>query len=98
MTKSVRLDTSAGPIHIELDEVKAPLSTQNFLDYVKANNVVPEIVSWHSLPGDPVANVLIADHTLRRRHRRSPPWDRRVAGSRGPRAARARAYGRASSR
>ena len=35
MTKSVRLDTSAGPIHIELDEVKAPLSTQNFLDYVR---------------------------------------------------------------
>jgi len=35
MPKSVRLDTSAGPIHIELDEVKAPLSTQNFLDYVR---------------------------------------------------------------
>ena len=35
-----------------------------FLDYVKANNVVPEIVSWHSLPGDPVANVAAANSTL----------------------------------
>ncbi|MGW0846745.1 beta-xylosidase [Streptomyces sp. NPDC002787] len=25
-----------------------------FLDYVKANNVEPDIYSWHSLPGDPV--------------------------------------------
>ncbi|QLQ34935.1 RICIN domain-containing protein [Micromonospora robiginosa] len=35
-----------------------------FLDYVKANNVVPDIVSWHSLPGDPVANVATANQTL----------------------------------
>ena len=35
-----------------------------FLDYVKANDVVPDIVSWHSLPGDPVANVSAADTTL----------------------------------
>ncbi|WP_310742366.1 ricin-type beta-trefoil lectin domain protein [Microbispora sp. H13382] len=35
-----------------------------YLDYVKANNVVPDIVSWHSLPGDPVANVATADSTL----------------------------------
>jgi peptidyl-prolyl cis-trans isomerase B (cyclophilin B) len=35
MPKTVQLDTSAGPIRIELDEVKAPLSTQNFLDYVR---------------------------------------------------------------
>jgi hypothetical protein len=35
-----------------------------YLDYVKAGNVVPDIVSWHSLPGDPVANVAAADTTL----------------------------------
>ncbi len=35
-----------------------------YLDYVKANNVVPDIVSWHSLPGDPVANVATANTTL----------------------------------
>ena len=35
-----------------------------YLDYVKANNAVPDIVSWHSLPGDPVANVAAANTTL----------------------------------
>ncbi len=35
-----------------------------YLDYVRANNVVPDIVSWHSLPGDPVANVAAADASL----------------------------------
>ncbi|HUS16434.1 MAG TPA: RICIN domain-containing protein, partial [Chloroflexia bacterium] len=35
-----------------------------YLDYVKADNVVPDIVSWHSLPGDPVANVANANTTL----------------------------------
>lgn len=35
-----------------------------YLDYVKANNVVPDIVSWHSLPGDPVANAAAANTTL----------------------------------
>ncbi|MEV0348372.1 RICIN domain-containing protein [Nonomuraea sp. NPDC050680] len=35
-----------------------------YLDYVKANNAVPDIVSWHSLPGDPVANVATANTTL----------------------------------
>ncbi|GIH66638.1 RICIN domain-containing protein [Microbispora siamensis] len=38
-----------------------------YLDYVKANNVVPDIVSWHSLPGDPVANVATADTSLNSR-------------------------------
>ncbi|MEU6415285.1 ricin-type beta-trefoil lectin domain protein [Microbispora sp. NPDC046933] len=38
-----------------------------YLDYVKANNVVPDIVSWHSLPGDPVSNVATADTTLNSR-------------------------------
>jgi hypothetical protein len=48
-----------------------PSSTHAFwnqyLDYVKANNVVPDIISWHSLPGDPVANVAAADTTLNSR-------------------------------
>jgi hypothetical protein len=35
-----------------------------YLDFVRANNVVPDIVSWHSLPGDPVANVATANSTL----------------------------------
>jgi len=35
-----------------------------YLDYVKANTVVPDIFSWHSLPGDPVANVAAANTTL----------------------------------
>ncbi|GAB3891202.1 RICIN domain-containing protein [Kibdelosporangium lantanae] len=35
-----------------------------YLDFVKANNVVPDIVSWHSLPGDPVANVAAANSSL----------------------------------
>ena len=35
-----------------------------YLDYVKANNAVPDIFSWHALPSDPVANVVAADTTL----------------------------------
>ena len=35
MSKTVEMETSAGTIHIELDEEKAPLSAQNFLDYVR---------------------------------------------------------------
>jgi hypothetical protein len=35
-----------------------------YLDYIRANNVVPDIISWHSLPGDPVANVAAANATL----------------------------------
>ncbi|GAB3982141.1 beta-xylosidase [Plantactinospora veratri] len=27
-----------------------------YLDYVRANNVVPDIISWHNLPGDPAAD------------------------------------------
>ena len=34
MTKTVQLDTSAGTIRIELDDVNAPESTRNFLAYV----------------------------------------------------------------
>jgi hypothetical protein len=29
-----------------------------YLDYVKANNVVPNIVSWHDLPGDPATDAV----------------------------------------
>jgi cell division septation protein DedD len=35
-----------------------------FLDYVKANNVVPNILSWHALPGDPVAQASAANAAL----------------------------------
>ncbi|MCW5612537.1 MAG: peptidyl-prolyl cis-trans isomerase [Rubrivivax sp.] len=35
MSKTVRMDTSAGSITIELDDEKAPLSVANFLSYVK---------------------------------------------------------------
>jgi peptidyl-prolyl cis-trans isomerase B (cyclophilin B) len=38
MTKNVQLETSAGTIRIELDDEKAPLSTANFLQYVKAGH------------------------------------------------------------
>jgi peptidyl-prolyl cis-trans isomerase B (cyclophilin B) len=34
MTKTVEMQTSAGTIRIELDDVKAPVSTANFLSYV----------------------------------------------------------------
>ncbi|MPY60614.1 RICIN domain-containing protein [Streptomyces spongiae] len=36
----------------------------NYLAYVKANNVAPDIYSWHELPGDPVTDVGRADSTL----------------------------------
>ena len=35
MTKTVRLETSAGPMTIELDDAKAPESVANFIDYVE---------------------------------------------------------------
>ncbi|WP_107463902.1 RICIN domain-containing protein [Streptomyces sp. MA5143a] len=35
-----------------------------YLNYVKANNVAPDIYSWHDLPGDPVTDVARADSTL----------------------------------
>jgi len=34
MSKFVQMDTSAGTLRIELDDVKAPVSTANFLAYV----------------------------------------------------------------
>jgi peptidyl-prolyl cis-trans isomerase B (cyclophilin B) len=38
MSTLVQLDTTAGTIRIELDAEKAPLSAQNFIDYVKAGH------------------------------------------------------------
>ena len=38
MTKTVELTTSAGTIRIELDDVKAPASVANFLEYVNAGH------------------------------------------------------------
>jgi peptidyl-prolyl cis-trans isomerase B (cyclophilin B) len=38
MTKTVLMETSAGTVRIELDDVKAPLSTANFLEYVKSGH------------------------------------------------------------
>jgi peptidyl-prolyl cis-trans isomerase B (cyclophilin B) len=35
MTKTVEMQTSAGTMTIELDDEKAPISVQNFLDYVR---------------------------------------------------------------
>jgi len=34
MSKFVKMDTSAGSLRIELDDIKAPLTTANFLAYV----------------------------------------------------------------
>lgn len=48
-----------------------PSTTQawwnQYLDFISANNVVPDIISWHSLPGDPVTNVAAANTTLNSR-------------------------------
>ncbi len=38
MTKTVELQTSEGAIRLELDDVKAPASTENFLAYVRAGH------------------------------------------------------------
>jgi hypothetical protein len=38
-----------------------------YLDFIRSTNTVPDIISWHSLPGDPVANVAAANTTLNSR-------------------------------
>ena len=38
MTKTVNLTTSAGVVRIELDDVRAPLSVENFLSYVRSGH------------------------------------------------------------
>src|ERR1039457_2779388 len=35
-----------------------------YLDYVKANNAVPDILSWHDLPGDPATDAANANSML----------------------------------
>ncbi|MFC6084222.1 hypothetical protein [Sphaerisporangium aureirubrum] len=35
-----------------------------YLDFIRADDVIPDIVSWHSLPGDPVADVTAANAML----------------------------------
>ncbi len=55
MTKTVQLDTSAGTIRIELDDVAAPVSTANFLQYVAAghydNTVFHRVIKGFMLQG-----------------------------------------------
>ena len=38
MTKTVEMTTSAGVFQIELDDAKAPLSVENFLNYVRSGH------------------------------------------------------------
>ena len=38
MTKTVELTTAQGTVRIELDDVKAPLSVENFLSYVRSGH------------------------------------------------------------
>jgi len=35
-----------------------------YLDFAKSSGTIPDIVSWHSLPSDPVANVAAANSSL----------------------------------
>lgn len=52
-----------GPSHAGVPSTSTGWWTQ-YLDFVKANNAVPDIFSWHSLPSDPVANVAAANSSL----------------------------------
>ncbi|MCA2211715.1 cellulose binding domain-containing protein [Jidongwangia harbinensis] len=53
-----------GPSHAGVPSTANGSWWTQYLDYVKANNAVPDIFSWHALPSDPVANVAAADATL----------------------------------
>ncbi|GIM93673.1 RICIN domain-containing protein [Paractinoplanes toevensis] len=53
-----------GPSYAGVPTTASGAWWNQYLDYVKANNAVPDIISWHSLPGDPVANVAAANATL----------------------------------
>lgn len=55
-----------GPSHAGVPATSSGWWTQ-YLDFVRANNVVPDIVSWHALPSDPVANVAAANASLNAR-------------------------------
>ncbi|WP_238412645.1 RICIN domain-containing protein [Saccharothrix deserti] len=52
-----------GPSHAGVPTTSSGWWTQ-YLDFVRSTNTVPDIVSWHSLPSDPVANVAAANTTL----------------------------------
>jgi hypothetical protein len=52
-----------GPSHAGVPTTSPGWWTQ-YLDFVRANNVIPDIISWHALPSDPVANVAAANATL----------------------------------
>ncbi|OXM65937.1 RICIN domain-containing protein [Amycolatopsis vastitatis] len=52
-----------GPSLAGVPSTSASWWTQ-YLDFVRGSGTVPDIVSWHSLPGDPVANVAAADASL----------------------------------
>ena len=64
---------AAFPSHLIVGPSCACVPTTNgawwgqYLDFVRSTNTVPDIVSWHSLPGDPVANVAAANTTLNSR-------------------------------
>jgi hypothetical protein len=55
-----------GPSHAGVPTTSTGWWTQ-FLDHVRANDVVPDIFSWHSLPSDPVTNVANANTSLNAR-------------------------------
>ena len=46
--------------------VPSPSNTwfTTYLDYIKANNVVPDVISWHDLPGDPAADRTVLNSML----------------------------------
>jgi hypothetical protein len=56
-------DLIVGPSHAGVPTTSPGWWTQ-YLDFVRANNVIPDIISWHALPSDPVANVAAANTTL----------------------------------
>jgi Ricin-type beta-trefoil lectin domain-like len=61
---------SAFPSHLLVGPSLAGVPTtasgwwSQYLDFVKSSNTVPDIVSWHALPSDPVANVNAANSSL----------------------------------
>jgi hypothetical protein len=52
-----------GPSHAGVPSTGAGWWAQ-YLDFIRSNNTVPDIISWHSLPSDPVANVAAANTSL----------------------------------
>jgi hypothetical protein len=52
-----------GPAYAGVPTTSASWWTQ-YLDFVRSTNTVPDVFTWHSLPGDPVANVAAANASL----------------------------------